>query len=59
MHTDNGTRKVICICLNLLFHEIEIRYRAGIVELYGIGIEANKLYLAGNKLKSGLPKIFS
>ena len=45
MHTDNGTRKVICICLNLLFHEIEIRYRAGIVKLYGIGIAVSYTHL--------------
>ena len=58
MHTDNGTRKVICICLNLLFHEIEIRYRAGIVELYGIGIETDKLYLTGNETEIRITKDF-
>ena len=58
MHTDNGTRKVVCICLDLLFHEIEIRYRAGIVKLYGIGIETDKLYLAGNETEIRITKDF-
>ena len=58
MHTDNGTRKVICICLNLLFHEIEIRYRAGIVKLNCIGIETDKLYLAGNETEIRISKDF-
>ena len=58
MHTDNGTRKVVCISLNLLFHEIEIRNRAGIVKLYGIGIETDKLYLTGDETEIRITKDF-
>ncbi len=29
MHTDDGTREVICIGLNLRFHEIEIQEQDG------------------------------
>ena len=58
MHTDNGTREVISISLNLLFHEIEIRYRAGIVKLYGIGIKTDKLYLTGDETEIRITKDF-
>ncbi len=49
MHTDNGTVEISRIRLALLFHEIEVRYRAGIVVLNGIGIETYKLHPAGDE----------
>lgn len=49
MHTDNGTVEIGRIRLALLFHEIEVRYRTGIVVLNGIGIETYELHPAGDE----------
>ena len=49
MHTDDGTVEIGRIRLSLLFHEIEVRYRTGIVVLNGIGIETYELHPAGDE----------
>ena len=49
MHTDDGTVEIGRIRLALLFHEIEVRYRTGIVVLNGIGIETYELHPAGDE----------
>ncbi len=59
MHTDNGTVEISRIRLALLFHEIEVRYRAGIVILNGIGIETYKLHPAGDKAEIRLAERLS